>query len=51
MSPTELLRADAIERGALLRVLEVAGRNREKLDRRLAVMIVSELASALKRGR
>lgn len=51
VSPSSLLRADPIERAVLMRALDVAGRYREKLDRRLAQMIIGELAAALKRGR
>lgn len=51
LDPGLYLRADPVERAALTRALDAAGRYREKLDRRLAQMIIAELAAALKKGR
>lgn len=51
MDSAVLLRADRIEREALVRVLERAAHYRLDLDKRLARLIISELADALRRGR
>ena len=51
MNPAELIRADPVERAVLVRALERAGHYRFELDKRLARLIISELAQAMKRGR
>jgi hypothetical protein len=46
-----MIAADPTERATLSRVLERAAYWRLELDKRLARLIVSELAEAMKRGR
>lgn len=51
MDPVGYLRAsDTIERVAYLRAIEAGAKARERLDRRLAQMVIVELSDALKRG-
>jgi hypothetical protein len=50
VSPTALMRADRVEAAVLVRVVERAASYRLDLDRRLARLIVTEFAEALKRG-
>jgi len=51
VNPAGFLRADPVERAILGRVLERADHHRFELDKRLARLIISELADAMKRGR
>ena len=51
MSPGLLLRADPLERAVLMQALERAAHWRLELDKRLARLIVSEYAGAMRRAR
>jgi hypothetical protein len=51
VSPTAFMRADRVESALLVRVVERAAEYRLALDKRMARLVVTELAEAVKRGR